>query len=78
MTIENFQVVVEALCDRRAFLPSTIQLLDDQRFKIDYPHALGNRDGAGSVYFIAPGGAPVWFDHKSVSTILDNTSSSLV
>ena len=71
MTVENFEVLIEKLSERRPFQPFTIQLADGERFEIDHPHALAYRHGVA--YFIAPGGTPFWFDHEGVLTIIDGT-----
>ncbi|MFM9960439.1 MAG: hypothetical protein ACKV2Q_04355 [Planctomycetaceae bacterium] len=77
MTLENFGVLIEKLHERRPFQPFTIQLSDGERFEVDHPSALGYRLGESLVYFIAPGGVPFWFDHESVSTIIDNTANTV-
>ena len=74
MTVENFQTLVVALTERRPFHPFTIELTDGQRFEIDHPLVLAYRDGLAT--FLAPGRIPYWFDHESVSTILEDTANT--
>ena len=74
MSVETFQSLVETLSERRPFHPFTIELTDGQRFEVDHPHALAYRNGLAS--FLAPGGAPIWFDHEGVSTILGDTANT--
>jgi len=65
MTAENFQSALDALHQRRPFRPFTVELVSGDRFEVDYPNALSTRDGVA--VFLSPGGAPVIFDHESVS-----------
>ena len=68
MTAENFDQAMRVLIERRPYQVFTVELHGGQRFEVDYPRALSFRDGVA--VFLAPGGAPVLFDHDSVNTII--------
>jgi hypothetical protein len=68
MTVENFQTALDALHRRQPFRPFTVELVSGDRFEVDFPGALTTRDGIA--VFIRPGGAPVIFDHESVSQFI--------
>jgi hypothetical protein len=74
MTPENFELLLEKHLARAPFHVFTIELHGGKRFEIDHPRATVIRDGIA--VFIAPGGVPVWFDHESVSQIIDAPASS--
>jgi hypothetical protein len=67
MTTENFDHVLQALRQRKPFQVFTVELTGGDRFEVDHPEAFVVRDG--NAVFIAPGGIPIWFDHKGVSRI---------
>ena len=69
MTAENFDQLLESMLSRTPFRVFTIELHGGKRFEIDHPRATVYRDGVA--VFVAPGGVPVWFDHESVSQIID-------
>ncbi len=64
MTQDNFMAVLERLRTTQPFRVFTVELIGGHRFEIDHPGALIARDGVA--VFLAPGGAPEWFDHESV------------
>ena len=68
MTAENFDRVLNRLAERKPFQVFTVELHGGQRFEVDHPRALVVRDGVA--VFLAPGGAPIWFDHDSVNQII--------
>jgi hypothetical protein len=68
MTVENFQAALNTLRQRKPFRPFTVELVSGDRFEVAYPDALVTRDGVA--VFIKPGGAPVLFDHESVSQFI--------
>ena len=68
MTAETFDIVLRRLQDRRPYQPFTIELNTGERHEIDFPNAYPVRDGV--LVFLAPGGAPVWFDHNCVNQII--------
>ena len=67
MTAEHFEQVFDALLDRSPFHPFTVELVGGHMFEVDFPRAMVIRDGV-AVYLL-PGGAPVWFDHESVTRV---------
>ena len=74
MSIENFESLIELLLDRRPFQPFTIELENGQRFEVDHRHALAIQQGMALAW--PPGGAPLWFDHQSVTSILGDTANT--
>lgn len=76
MDSDNFQLALNALRARRPFRPFTVELVSGDRFEVDFPDALSSRNGVA--VFIRPGGAPVLFDHESVSQLIgeQNTASA--
>ena len=74
MTAEHFQETLEALMSRQPFKPFIVELNTGQRYEIDGPHATAFKDGAA--VFLAPGGAPVFFDHESVNQIINAPAHS--
>ncbi len=75
MTHDNFDSALERLLLRQPFTPFTVALFDGTRFEIDYPHATLYRPGLGKAIFMSPGGVPIYFDHDSVSQIIDAPAS---
>ena len=69
MSAANFDTVLKELQDLRPFYIYTIELNGGRRFEVDSPNAMVIRDGVA--VFLSPGGAPIWFDHDSVSSIAD-------
>ena len=67
MTAENFDHVLQTLRQRKPFQMFTVELVAGRRLEVDHPTAIVIRDGVAA--FHAPGGGPVWFDHKDVSQI---------
>lgn len=74
MTAENFELIIEKFRSRTPFKVFTIKLHGGKRFEIDHRRATVCRDGIA--VFIAPGAVPVWFDHDSVSQIIEASSGS--
>jgi hypothetical protein len=74
MTSDHFQVVLDALVRRTPFRPFTVELVGGQRFEIDHDRAVIWRNGIA--IFISPGGTPIWFDHDSVVTFLEDTAGT--
>lgn len=68
MTADHFDELFVALRQRSPFQPFTVELVGGRRFEVDHAQALIVRDGVA--VFLLPGGAPVWFDHDSVSQII--------
>jgi hypothetical protein len=75
MTAENFDVLLDTLLNRRPFQIFTVELHGGKRFEIDHPQATVFREGIA--IFIAPGPVPIWFDHESVSQIIDAPANTV-
>ena len=75
MTAEQFDDVVNKLCDRKPFHPFTILLNDGMKIEIDHPRAIINRNGEAYMYL--PGGKSLWFGSDSVSKIINAMVSEL-
>jgi hypothetical protein len=73
MTAENFDRVLGGLRQMQPFRVFTVELHGGRRFEVDHPCALVVRDGVA--VFIAPGGAPIWFDHESVNQIIGSLTN---
>lgn len=74
MTAENFDEVFRAMLARRPFRVFTVQLHTGERFEIDHPTAVAHRGGLA--IYIAPGSVPHWFDHESVSQVIESGSGA--
>jgi hypothetical protein len=73
MTSEQFDHVLIGLHQRRPFHPFTVELVSGHQFEVDHPHAMVIRDGVA--VYLKPGGVPVWFDHDSVTQIVDDIAN---
>ncbi len=69
MTAAHFDGLNNMLCDRRPFELFTIEPNGGERFEIDHPRAVINRDGAA--IFIGPGFKVIWFELDSVNKIIE-------
>ena len=67
MTAENFNSVLLTLRQRKPFQVFTVVLHGGERFEVDFPSALGFREGVA--VFLTPQGGPIVFDHNSVHQI---------
>jgi hypothetical protein len=74
MTAEHFDHIFAALRDRSPFHPFTVELVGGHRFEVDHSNAMIVRDGVG--VYLRPGGIPVWFDHDSVTQIVDDIADA--
>ncbi len=74
MTAENFDQVLTMLQRVQPYRVFTVELHGGERFEVDHPGALIVRDGVA--VFLAPGGAPYWFDHDSVNQIIGAPANS--
>jgi hypothetical protein len=72
MTAGNFDAVFNLLNDRRPFRVFTVELHGGRKLEVDHPEAITVLQGIA--VFVAPGFVPVWFDHDSVSQIVDAPS----
>lgn len=70
MTEDNFGKVLRAMIHRKPFKPFTVELKTGVRVEVDYPDATVIRDGVA--IYIGPGFVPVYFDHDSVTQIIDS------
>jgi len=70
MTSEHFDQLLVALREREPFHPFTVELVGGHQFEVDHPFAMVVRDGVA--VYLKPGGIPVWFDHDSVTQIVDD------
>ena len=68
MARDNFMTVLEALRMNQPFAVFTVELNNGRKFEVDHPGALVVRDGVA--VFLAPGGTPIWFDHKSLLNVI--------
>ncbi|MSU79774.1 MAG: hypothetical protein EXS16_17010 [Gemmataceae bacterium] len=68
MTSDNFHHTLDELTGARPFRIFTVELHGGRQIEIDFPGAVVLRDG-GAV-FVAPGGVPIVFDHKSVTQFI--------
>ncbi len=74
MTAEHFDETLGVLMSRQPFQAFTIELVTGQRYEVDGPHSTAFKEGAAVL--LAPGGAPVFFDHESVSQIINSPDHS--
>jgi hypothetical protein len=74
MTAEHFEETLDVLMSLRPFKPFTIELNSGQRYEVDAPHSTAFKEGAAVL--LAPGGVPVFFDHESVSQIINSPAHS--
>ena len=74
MTSESFQQIINTLATRRPFRPFLVEIHGGRRFEVDYPNALAYRDGVAM--FVAPGGAPILFDHESATAIIGDIAEA--
>ncbi len=74
MTAEHFDETLGVLMSRQPFKPFTIELITGHRYEVDGPHSTAFKEGAAVL--LAPGGVPVFFDHESVSQIINSPSHS--
>lgn len=68
MTSDNFHNTLDELTGVRPFRIFTVELHGGRRIEVDFPGAVVLRDGVA--VFIAPGGKPIVFDHKSVDQFI--------
>jgi len=74
MTAENFDQVLNTLCDLRPFQVFTVELHGGRRFEVDHPKAMVIREGVA--VYLSPGGTPIFFDHDSVNQIIRAPANS--
>ena len=76
MTPEIFDALLESHLSRTPFRVFTIELQGGKQFEIDHPRATVLRNGVA--VFIAPGNVPVWFDHESVSQVIEAPANTAI
>jgi hypothetical protein len=74
MTQQHFDQLFLALQERSPFRPFTVELVGGHRFEVDHPRAMIVRDGMG--VYLRPGGVPVWFDHESVTHVVEDIADA--
>jgi hypothetical protein len=74
MTEEDFTYVMVIETERRPFRVFTIELKYGKRLEVDHPQAIMWIDGLAQ--YTAPGDFGVWFDHESVSSIIQAGSDA--
>lgn len=74
MTQQHFDEFFVALRDRKPFRPFTVEVTGGNRFEVDHPWAMIARDGVA--VFLRPGGVPVYFDHESVTQVVDDIADN--
>jgi len=70
VTAEHFDQLLIALGQRQPFRPFTVEIVGGNQFEVDHPLAMVVRDGVA--VYLKPGGIPIWFDHDSVTQIVDD------
>jgi hypothetical protein len=75
MTAEHFEETISALMELRPFKPFTIELNTKQRLGVDHLGAL-LWNGEDTSVFRSPGGPLVFFDHESVTDIINSPAHS--
>ena len=68
MNAATFDGTLNAFKALKPYRPFTVVMVDGDRFEVDFPNALVNRDGVA--IYIQSGGIPVIFDHQSVSQFI--------
>lgn len=69
MSADHFEIIMGLLRGRRPFRTFTVRLKSGERFEIDHPRAIRLVGSFGA--FAAPGSIAIYFDHDSVSDIVD-------
>jgi hypothetical protein len=67
-----FAGTIRAFRQRTPFRPFTVVTVSGNRYEIDHPEAILERDGVA--LFAGPGGVPVIFDHDGVSEVIGDLS----
>jgi hypothetical protein len=68
MEAANLDQTLRAFKGQRPFRPFTVALVNGDRFEVDQADAFVVRDGVA--IYVAPGGAPVIFDHEGASQVV--------
>jgi len=67
-----FSETIRAFKHRTPFKPFTVATVSGNRYEVDYPDALAERDGLA--IFVGPGRVPVFFDNDGVSEVIGDLS----
>ena len=73
MKLETFADAIQTFRKRTPYTPFTIVTVAGEKYEIDRPDAILERDGVA--LFAGPGGTPVIFDHEGVSEIIGDLAS---
>ncbi len=76
MSPENAVEILDRYVNRRPYRPFTLIMNDGSTCEIDNPNAIGYRVNS-PIYFVAPGGRIMWFDHESILKVFDGMTSEL-
>ena len=72
MDRETFTETIRAFKHRTPFKPFTVAMVSGNRYEVDFPDALVEREGLA--IYIGPGRVPVFFDHEGVSEVIGDLS----
>lgn len=68
----TFAATIQALQNRRPFQPFTVALVNGDRYEVDRPNILAL--GESIAILVAPGDAPIFFDHEGVNQVIGDLS----
>lgn len=74
MDRNTFNSTIRALGNRTPYRPFSVVMVNGNRFEVDFPDALGIREGLA--LFAGPGNAPIIFDNEGVSEIVGDLSGT--
>ncbi len=72
MDRETFTETIRAFRNRQPFKPFTVVTVSGNRYEVDYPDALAEREGLA--IFVGPGRVPVFFDNEGISEVIGDLS----
>jgi hypothetical protein len=72
MDRQTFTETIRAFKHRTPFKPFTVATVSGNRYEVDFPDALAEREGLA--IFVGPGRVPVFFDHEGVSEVIGDLS----
>jgi hypothetical protein len=73
MKLETFADAIRTFRKRTPYHPFTIVTVSGEKYEIDHPEAILERDGVAM--YAGPGGKPVIFDHEGVSEIVGDLAN---
>jgi hypothetical protein len=68
MDRETFTETIRVFRNRTPFRPFTVVTVSGNRYEVDFPGALAEREGLA--IFVGPGRVPVFFDSEGVSEVI--------